>query len=361
MPSLSRAAWTGAALGAAIAAAPASPASAAALYYLHGETWRNLGGQGGAALLTSYQYDSHGNRVLKGVRPLPDSTGSFQASTRYTYDNQGRLVRAVLLDGADTSSLVDYAYNAKGDLSVFRTREKDGTLRLTDSLLYDNQSRLVETRRLAGGALMQAHVYRYDGQGRAVSDTVFERQGNAFNAAQAVLTAYDASGAAITESHFRVSGGVWYPVFTVKLRYQGPLLSSRTRYHGEGGGLADSVAYSYDNAGNRVKESGFDDEREPAYAIEYDWRPFGPGAVRPPDRGRGPILLSAAPGALELRADARHPLVLQVRDLRGALLGGATFPAGAGSWRFPPALARGRYLAEAAQGSERRSIPFTVP
>lgn len=357
MPSTLRTHWAGAALVAALAL----PAGARdVLYFLHSETWRNLGGVGGAAQLTSYEYDSQGRRILKGVRPLSDSTGPFQAATRYAYDARGRLLQVVLLDGEDTSAIVDYAYGADGNLAAFRTRDKDGTLRLTDSLLYDARGRLVETRRLAGGVLLQAHLYGYDGLGRAVSDTVFERQGNAFVAALAVLTVYDASGAAIRESHFRLSGGAWYPVHTVKLGYEDALLVSRARYHGEAGDLADSTAFAYDAAGNRVKETGFDAEREAVYSIDYDWRPSGPGSVKPRDRGTGPLLVASA-GALELRGAARGPLTLRIFDARGALLGGAAFAGGGGRWPYPARLPRGRYLAEASQGALRRSIPFTVP
>lgn len=351
-------AWKCAAVLAAMAASASG--SRAPLFFLHSETWKNLGGRGGAALVTSYQYDSRGNRVLKGVRPLPDTTGPFQASTRYDYDAQGRLAKALLLDGGDTSSVVEYGYS-EGLLSVYRTREKDGTLRLTDSLLYDRAGRLVETRRLAGGVLMQSHVYGYGPEGKVVSDTVFERQGGDFSAAQAVLTAYNTEGQAASESHFRVSAGTWYQVHAVKLGYDGPLLISRTRYHGAGGQVADSIAYAYDGFGNRIREAGFDEEGEPVYSVEYHWRAFGPGSVRPSDRFPGRIAIHPLRGVLELRADARRPLVLRVRDARGAWLAGATFPEGAGRWEFPAGLARGRYLAEAAQGSERRALPFTVP
>lgn len=344
-----------------LAGAMAATVHAEQLFFLHSEIWRNLGGQGGAALITSYQYDSQGNRILKGVRPLPDSTGPFQASTRYAYDTQGRLASAILLDGADTSSMVEYAYDASGNLAVFRTREKDGSLRLTDSLIYDGKGRLVETRRLAGGVLTQSHLYGYNSDDKVVSDSVFERQGNTFSAAQAILTAYGSDGAAIAESYFRESGGVWYKIHTVKLRYTGLLLSSRARYHGDAGALVDSVAYAYDADGNRIKESGFDDELDPVYSIDYSWRSFGPGAVRPGDRNRGRIAILSAPGALNLLSDARRPLVLKVRDARGASLGGATFADGSGIWIIPAGMARGRYLAEAVQDGARRAIPFTVP
>lgn len=346
-------------LGAALVAAMG--AEAKALYFLNSETWRNLGGTGGAAVLTTYAYDARGYRILKGVRNLPDTTGPFQSSTRYVHDGLGRLLRAVLLTGADTSTVVDYTYDGAGNLLAFRSQEKDGTLRLLDTLIYDGQSRLVETRRIADGVLTQSHVYRYDGQGRVVSDTTFEKQGNGFVAAQAIVNEYGPNGAAASEAHFRVSGGTWYQVLTVRFGYEGLQLVSKTTRHGMGGDLRDSTAYAYDAAGNRIKETGFDDEGQPAYVIDYEWRAFGPGAVRAWDRARGPILISAAPRALELRADSRRPLALRIRDARGALLGGTTFAAGSGRWEYPAGLARGRYLAEATQGAERRSIPFTVP
>lgn len=336
-------------------------AGAAPLYVLQSEVWRNLGGRDGAVQVTEYEYDSRGNRVLKGVRPLADTAGGYQSTTRYLYGTEGRLEKVILLAGTDTSSLIDYAYDGAGNLAATRTRDKDGALRITDSLLYDGSGRLLETRRLASGTLLQSHVYVYDDLGRVRADTVYERQGSSFQPALAVLTGFDSTGAASEERQFRRVAGDWHQVHTVRLRYAGPLLSSRTRYHGSDGAMADSTAYAYDAAGNRVLESAFDEDRQAVHSVEFIWRAFGPGSTRPRLAGVPGIRIAAVPGGLDILSDSRRPIRLVIRDARGTRLDARSFPVGAGRWEFPSGWASGVYLAEAVSSDRRRAMVFKVP
>jgi hypothetical protein len=257
--------------------------------------------------------------------------------------------------------LIDYAYDRIGDLVATRTRDKDGTLRITDSLIYDMDGRLAETRRLASGTLMQSHIYIYDELGRVQADTVYERQGSTFVPAQAVLTGFDSSGAASEERHFRLVAGAWHQVHTVRLGYSGALLSARTRYHGADGAMADSTAYAYDAAGNRVLESAFDEDGEAVHTVEYTWRAFGPGSTRPRLAVARGIRLAAGPAGLEIQSDSRRPIRLLIRDASGARKDERSYPAGAGRWEYPSGLASGIYLAEAVASDRRRAIVFKVP
>jgi hypothetical protein len=335
-------------------------------YQLHQEIWTNLGGNGGASIGTSYRYDDKGSRILKETRPAADTLGPVLGSTSYTYDSLGRPLKTFLKGLTDTLSAVEYRYDAKGNLSATFTEDKDGKVQLQDSLFYDNGGRLVEARRWAGSEKTQAHHFNYDSTGRLVSDTLYEKQGAGFLPAKAILTAYGPDGIPSNESHFRRVEDLWYLVQTVKMRYTAGKLTSLTRYLGDGAGatLADSIDYAYDRYGNRLHEKGFDEERQPTYSIDFEWRALGTEGIRQLDPKPIGIAIRTKAGSIFVARQNALPLVVSLRDTRGKLICQKTFGNDSNlevEFTLPATLAKGVYLAEVNQASRRSAIAVMVP
>ena len=332
---------------------------AAAGFQLRGEVWTNLGGNGGASIRSSYRYDDHGYRILKETRPAPDTTGPVLGQTVYSYDTLGRPAKTVLMGLSDTFSIVEYRYNPKGNLSVTYTEDKTQAIRLSDSLFYDSEGRLVEARRRAGTALTQSHRFSYDGTGRLASDTLYENQGGSFGPAQVFLTSYGQDGVASGESHYRKSVGEWYLVETVKMGYAAGKLTSLVRYHGDGTGglLEDSTAYDYDFNGNRSFEKGYDEERQPTYTINFDWRALGPEGILSPNIDVRTITLRFKDGTLHVTGTNPSPLIVSLRDVRGILIRRQTIvEPSSEEFSLPVSLAKGFYMAEVVQGAARTAL-----
>ena len=345
----------------------ASLTSAAGVFQLRSEVWTNMAGGNGAVILSLYRYDAQGKRVAKEVRPSPDTSGPVLARTTYVYDAGGRPVKTVLRNASDTVSWVEYAYAAGGDLMVTRTWDSSATLRFADTLIYDRDGRLRENRRLVGGKPTQIHRFTYDARDRVVSDTLLEWQDSAMVPAQVVLTAYRPDGLVASEGHFRAVSGAWYQIKTVKKGYLQGSLTQTAAYERDGKDtkLMDSIAYAYDSHGNRIKESGFDEDRQATYTFEYEWQAIGPGAVR----GRGDharaIVISLRPGGLHIAATGNGPLLLNIRDARGLLTAREIFPPNRSGntveYVWPASLPRGVYFVEAVEGNSRRAIPVIRP
>ncbi len=335
-----------------------------AKFQLRSETWTNLAGANGAAILTFYHYDNNGNRILKETRPAPDTSGTVMGATKYTYDGAGRTIKIVLCDAADTLSIVQYGYGFSDNLAAIFTQDKTGKVRYVDSLVYNIQGQLIQNRRIIGGVVIQTHNFKYDTGSRLVSDTLYEDTGSGLQPAQAVLTAYDTVGRVASEGNYRYTGGSWYSINTMMMGYTGNQLVSLTNYarNGSDKALLDSVAITYDAYGNRSKELGFDDERLPLYSIVYDWLNLNPGAIRFANVP-GHFAFETSSRGLRLVDAETGKILLNMRDARGFLLHQESFVAinGVLEIPWPASLPRGMYVVEVISSQAHQGLTVIRP
>ena len=200
------------------------------------------------------------------------------STDKFTYDGSGNLTEELLLSGADTLTIVRYAYGG-GNLIAVHTLRKDGTLRFTDSLLYDGQGRNIEEQRISSaGVKTFYHHYTLNAFGKTVADTLYELVSSAFVATQAVLFTYNADSTVAKEVQWQMSSGTWYCISTAFMSYAaGSLVSVATHERdGVGTGMTDSLAYTYDANGNRTKEEDYDGTKVLTHRIVYTWRDTQP-------------------------------------------------------------------------------------
>jgi YD repeat-containing protein len=224
--------------------------------------------------LTGYTYDANGNRVQARIWDGIDSATAPMSSVTYGYNAAGAIAEELLLAQTDTLSIVRYEYNS-GNLMAVRTLRKDGAVRFTDSLIYDSQGRNIEEQRISSaGVKTYFNRYTLNAQGKKLSDTLFELVTASYNASQAVLFTYNPDSTVATETQWRLSGAGWYCISTAFMSYTAKTLSSVTTRErdGEGTGMMDSLAYTYDANGNRTKEEDYDAEGILAYWTTFVWR-----------------------------------------------------------------------------------------
>ena len=156
--------------------------------------------------LTGYTYDASGNRVMQRVWSGTDSAVAPMSIDKCTYDAGGNITQELLLSGGDTLGIVRYVYGG-GKLIAVHTLAKDGTLRFTDSLLYDGQGRNIEEQRISSaGVKTYFHRYTLNAQGKMVADSLYEQVSTSYVAEQAVLFTYNPDSTVATETQWRLSG-----------------------------------------------------------------------------------------------------------------------------------------------------------
>jgi|GEM_PF-2363157 len=243
-------------------------------FLLESELRSNYGATGTTVFLTGYTYDANGNRVLARVWSGSDSMTAPMSSVTFTYDISGNCTEELLLAGTDTLTIVRYVYG-NGKLLAVRMLKKDGTLRFTDSLLYDGQDRKIEEQRLSpAGVKTFYHRYTLNTQGKTIADSLYELIASSYDATQAVIFTYNPESTVATEKQWRLSGGSWYCISTTFMRYTAGSLYSVVMYErdGVGTGMTDSLAYAYDGFGNRTSEEAYDGNRTLMHSIVYTWR-----------------------------------------------------------------------------------------
>ena len=188
-----------------------------------------------------YSYSPDGNLVS-----MRDATGD----STYTYDANGRLVSYTNA----FSATVSYAYNENGGISAITY--PDGK---TVGYEYDALGRMVKVTGRDGGET----VYEYDAQGSvtkvaradgSVTTAEYDLAGRVVR-----LTNRDASGAVVSEFSYTYDATGYIATETVT---QGERSAGRSYTYTQRGELAtatengQTVAYTYDGAGNRIKEEG---------------------------------------------------------------------------------------------------------
>ena len=188
-----------------------------------------------------YSYSPDGNLVS-----MRDATGD----STYTYDANGRLVSYTNA----FSATVSYAYNENGEISAITY--PDGK---TVGYEYDALGRMVKVTGRDGGET----VYEYDAQGSvtqvaradgSVTTAEYDLAGRVVR-----LTNCDASGAVVSEFSYTYDATGYIATETVT---QGERSAERSYTYTQRGELAtatengQTVAYTYDGAGNRIKEEG---------------------------------------------------------------------------------------------------------
>jgi len=274
--------------------------------------------------LTGYTYDANGNRVQSRVWSGADSAAAPMSTDLFTYDAGGNVTQELLLSGSDTLSIVRYVYSG-GNLVAVHTLAKDGTLRFTDSLLYDAQGRLIEQQRISSaGVKTFYHHYTLNAFGKTIADTLYELVSSAYVASQAVFFTYNADSTVAKEAQWQMSSGTWYIISTAFMSYAaGSLVSVATHDRdGVGTGMTDSLAYTYDAFGNQTKEEDYDGTQALVYRIIYTWRDTQPSisllheTVRPDQR----MALSTRQGRLTADISPQDQGTITIFDLTGKRL-----------------------------------------
>lgn len=270
---------------------------------------------------TGYTYDANGNRVQSRVWNGADSAVAPMSAVKFTYDGSGAVTEALQLAGADTLTIVRYAYTG-GKLIVVRTLRKDGSVRFTDSLIYDGQGRNVEEQRISSaGVKTFYHRYTLNAQGRILADSLFELVTASYIASQAVLFTYNPDSTVATQTQWRLSGGAWYCINTAFMNYAaGSLISVATRERdGVGTGTTDSLAYTYDVNRNRTSEEDYDATKALTHRIVYTWRDTQPSFVlmRGNARSDQRVVLSNKQGRLTADLSSQNRGIITIFDMAG--------------------------------------------
>ncbi|MCX7727619.1 MAG: hypothetical protein N2053_12315, partial [Chitinispirillaceae bacterium] len=246
---------------------------AEARFFLVSELRTNYGISGSSSSFTNYYYDSEGNRLQRRVFDGIDTLAPLMSKIFYSYDSQKRCTLELLMgSNGDTLSMVRYLYGSAGVVSA-STLRKEGSVRFKDSLIYSGEV-LVEQRRYdATEKILFYRRYGYSSN-LLTTDTLFEPNGSSFSPTQIRVISYNSYGRVSRETQWRITEGQLYQVSTTEMKWYENNLISATKYETDGAAkrLIDSLAWSYDNYGNRIKEEYYDNERVKVYEIIYNWR-----------------------------------------------------------------------------------------
>jgi hypothetical protein len=243
-------------------------------YILDSELKTNFSDNGSSVkFLTAYTYDSDGNRIQQRVWNGTDSITSPMSTIRFSNNSSGAITEAINFVGNDTSSIVRYSYSNE-KLTAVHTLTKTGALRFADSLIYDVSGRNVEEQRISSsGVKTFFHRYAFNAQGKRSSDSLYELSSGTYIATQTIFFTYNTDFTVASEVQWRLSGNNWYCISTASMTYSSGSLVAVVTHERDGAGTAmlDSISYSYDIHGNRIKEEKFDGTSFPVYRIDYTW------------------------------------------------------------------------------------------
>jgi hypothetical protein len=313
--------------------------------------------------LTGYTYDANGNRVQSRVWSGADSLVAPMSSVKYTYDIGGNLTEELLLSGVDTLTIVRYEY-AGGHLIAVRTLRKNGTLRFTDSLVYDGQGHKIEEQRISSaGVKTFYHRYTLNAFGKTVADTLYELVAAAFVATQADLFTYNTDSTVAKEVLWRMSSATWYCISTAFMNYAaGSLVSVATHERdGIGTGMTDSLAYTYDSFGNRTKEEDYNGTKFLTHRIIYTWRDTIPVLVLMHEKMRSDqrFVLNAKQGRLTADISLQDRGMITIYDLTGRLMCRMAVDH-SGVVPLQGVIGRGSYIAVYSSGIKKQVMNFTI-
>ncbi len=226
--------------------------------------------QGGTALVERYENGDPAERTEYDLRGRPSVMEEYDAGRlkrRTTYEYSGAELALARVFSGDGSPLYEdrYLYGAAGVLREVERVEADGSTRLSnfgfgngslvrewhgseaagELVLYDQRGRLVGRRSYVGTEA--ALVVEYSYAGPETTNPVTSMTEN-IPRGETTLTRYTGGGLAEYEE-VRRDGAV---VQTRTYRYSDGRLVERTTTRG---GVSETLAYEYDNEGNRVAES----------------------------------------------------------------------------------------------------------
>jgi hypothetical protein len=313
--------------------------------------------------LTGYTYDVNGNRVQSRVWSGADSLAAPMSGVKFSYDISGNLTEELLLSGVDTLTIVRYAYSG-GKLIAVHTLRKDGTLRFTDSLLYDGQGRNIEEQRISSaGVKTFYHRFTLNAFGKTVADSLYELVSGAFVATQAILFTYNTDSTVAKEVQWRMSSATWYCISTAFMSYTaGSLISVATHERdGVGTGMTDSLAYAYDSHGNRTKEDDYNGSKAQTYRIVYTWRDTQPVLVLMSEKMRSDtrFVLSAKQGRLTADISSQNRGTITICNLTGKLISRIAMDH-SGVVPLQGVIGRGSYVAVYTSGTKKQVMNFTI-
>lgn len=313
--------------------------------------------------LTGYTYDANGNRIQSRVWSGADSLATPMSSVKFSYNISGNLTEELLLSGVDTLTIVRYAYSG-GKLVAVHTLRKDGTLRFTDSLLYDGQGRNIEEQRISSaGVKTFYHHFTLNAFGKTVADSLYELVSTAYVATQADLFTYNPDSTVAKDALWRLSGGAWYSISTAFMSYaSGSLVSVATHERdGVGTGMTDSLAYTYDANGNRTKEEDYNGSKVLTHRIVYTWRDTLPVLVLMSEKMRSDqrFALSAKQGRLTADITSQNRGMISIYDLTGRLMCRIAVEH-SGIVPLQGVIGRGSYIAVYTSGIKKQVMSFTI-
>jgi hypothetical protein len=228
---------------------------------------------GASKLFTVYSYDNGGMCTLKRVFNGVDSTTSLLSRQVFTYDASLRLIKTILASAeGETLSITMKNYGPAGltDTSILN---KNGGLRFKDSIIYINGIISEQRRYNSALSLTSFHHFTYTSS-LLTADTLFETDGvGGFVASNATVFSYNADSTTSSKKFWLKQDASWYAIKTTKMTYVDGFLDNVSTYEADGSSnrMIDSIAFVYDNNGNRIKELRFDNERSLVYDIVYKW------------------------------------------------------------------------------------------
>jgi hypothetical protein len=226
-------------------------------------------------------YDSAGNRIQRRVFDGVDSLAALRGRIVSSYDSQKRCTQELALSADnDTISIVRYVHGSDGPVSI-ATLPKDSTVRFTDSLLYAGGHLSEQRHYTAEGAMSSYRRYSY-AAGLLAADSLYEPDGGSgFSATDARLISRNSDGTVSQEAQWHVSEGQWYQVSTTEMTWHGGNQIAASTYKTDGAAkqLMDSIAWTYDSFGNRIKEERFNYKRVKIIDIISTWRDMQPTGV----------------------------------------------------------------------------------
>ena len=242
-------------------------------FILESELRTNFGGQGQTKQFFSYSYDSKGDRIARRIYTGADSTTPLMSTVSYEWDNNGILLRKDLSDGSSIVTSVVYHYDSNEQLIAIVTNDEEGSVMFVDSISYNANGISYNVSRYVDESRSFFRKYTLD-DNWMTSDTLYEKDDEGFTPSQVTIYERDKKGRITSELHKRKISDRWSVTETIIFVYDNTLLMSVTSRSGnsESGIFNDSIAYKYDEHGNRIREEGFTSDRDLLYTIDFTWK-----------------------------------------------------------------------------------------
>lgn len=200
----------------------------------------------------TYRYDDQGNlrEETRHYSSLPSSissSSSFDCKTVYVWDGNGKVIDASLY-GSDGSLLrfYVYVYDSRGNRVEQSEYGANGSLSTKEVYVYDDRGNIAERSEYKpDGSLSARQIHKYDNNGNELENTRYKADGS-----------IDYRRVRTYDENARKSEEVTYS-----------RAFSRVSYYRR--------AYRYDNKGNVVESTVYDEYGCEKYAYEYEFDPYG--------------------------------------------------------------------------------------